>query len=283
MINEHELKDCLKDCLEIPEALVAMAVLADESPKINAAEVPSGLDSSDAGISVQFVTGLFFRPASPVEIHTEAQPPFCVQQRTLIEKISEEDVEAGKIKLDFEEFLGVYRPVTREILIYRRAINRFSKLLSIDAKYLEQIVRLHELCHAIVHLGVFRNEDRKYLDMMPVTDWSSFLEKRHSFFAAVDVETREFLAQLLTWHIINSRILEDSPTLEQAFLTLMQRQSPMYQFDHLLYRQGKNYLCRLLQLLWLCQREGGLFHLPKPECSGRAFLCRQVVEAYLKA
>lgn len=244
--------------------------------------IPFGFNILDAGLSIQLVTGQVFRPVSPYEIHTEAQPPLCALQQMPVEEISKEDVANGKIKLDFEDLLGVYRPVTREILIYRRAINHLSKPLDVDARDIEQIVRIHEHCHALIHLGVFLGGDREDLDMMPVTDWGPFLAKRYSFFAAVDIETQEFLAQILTWSVIKSHILQNSLTLEQIFIILMQKQTPIYQIDPSLYQQITSYLPRMLQLLWLYRRENGLSELRKSECSGRVIPCRQVVKAYLR-
>jgi len=154
--------------------------------------------------------------------------------------------------IPIDKFLGLYKDATREILIYRPNIVSAADRLKCAPTQLEFIVRLHEYCHALAHIGVFRPEFEPTLSDIP-TNWEKFISERNSFFSSLDESAGELLSQLLTWGIL--KVLQprkNAKVLQKVFLTLMDKQRDIYKLDN---PSLKTKLNQHLYLLYLLRKE----------------------------
>lgn len=112
--------------------------------------------------------------------------------------------------LPIDIMYGHYNPLTCEIVIYVKALDRDKALYGATFEDFLYIIRLHEYAHALVHLGIRQEREEAVLFSLNedgITDWYKFLEKRSATFALIDESSHEFLAQALTYAAILS--LED--------------------------------------------------------------------------
>lgn len=139
--------------------------------------------------AAQVVTGTVFRPRSPVEVRMLDH--------------SDPTAELDDDRFDTCRLLGRYIPKEMTIEIYEKQIRRCAATLGVDPDLLREIVLIHELSHALVHLGVLSSEDRDWLNRTTPTDWDVFLQQRTAIFHGIDEFTHEYVAQALTCYVIN--------------------------------------------------------------------------------
>jgi hypothetical protein len=90
---------------------------------------------------------------------------------------------------------------------------------------LERVVVIHELQHALLHLGCTRRLDGG--SNRPTNqDITEHLVERLSFFRTLTSRVREQHAQLGTWHLI-----KDESDIAEVFCTLMKGQPKKYRLD----------------------------------------------------
>ena len=161
-----------------------------------------------------------FRPNSPVEMYSDAQPrfrPLANEPESLI---------------PIDELLGQYNYRKRSIEIFKRNIAYFSNSLACDLTNLEYIVRLHEYGHALFHTGLAWSDEASLMGNYPPgqhTDWKPFLQQRSRAFRSLQSELHEFIAQLLTWMALGVvEPLAERKKLQELFVRLMERQPTKY-------------------------------------------------------
>lgn len=162
----------------------------------------------------------------PKEVFTKDDPPVKLGKRAEI--------------IPIDKFLGLYSPDRQEIIIFQKGIQEASKILHVNPKHLEIIVRLHEWAHAVFHLGVTDNDRLKILK--DDSYWIDVLESSTKLFKEIEIELHEVLAQILTLYCVQN-MKRDSKTLqgnqaleriEQTFYHLSSRQNPEYCINNLL-------------------------------------------------
>jgi hypothetical protein len=114
--------------------------------------------------------------------------------------------------------LGLYDPNTKRIIIFDKGIKRAAEILMASQDDLEQIVRLHEWAHALLHLGLERDEC--LTAMLSDSEWAERSRRRDSWFNALDLKVNEALAQLLVrdglrWLELNARSKTLRPRLTE--------------------------------------------------------------------
>lgn len=162
-----------------------------------------------------------FRPNSPVEIFSDAQPRFRPQAP------EEENL------IPIDEVLGRYNYRRRTIEIFYKNIAYFAEAeLKCDVSSLEYVVRIHEYAHALVHLGVSWDDEpsliRNYTEGQQ-TDWKPFLHTRSGAFRSLRSDFHEFIAQVVSWMVIGVlEPLSERHQLQELFVRLMERQPAKY-------------------------------------------------------
>ena len=110
--------------------------------------------------------------------------------------------------IDFESVLGIYRPASFDIVIYRRGVLWAADTLHISEAAIFSVVAIHELSHWAVHcLGPSK----------------SFTFDTAQF-TAIGADTHEMLAQLMTFWVATLR----HGAFQDAFERLNRRQSDRY-------------------------------------------------------
>jgi hypothetical protein len=162
-----------------------------------------------------------FRPNSPLEVFSDAQPRFRPQSQ-----------EEEKL-IPIDELLGQYNYKKRSIEIFAKNIIHFAESeLKCDVGSLEYIVRIHEYAHALLHLGVSWDDEplliRNYTEGQR-TDWKPFLRARSRAFKSLRSESHEFIAQLISWVALGvAEPLSERKQLQELFVSLMKRQPAKY-------------------------------------------------------
>ena len=162
-----------------------------------------------------------FRPNSPLEVFSDAQPRFRPQSQ-----------EEEKL-IPIDELLGQYNYRKRSIEIFAKNIIHFAESeLKCDVGRLEYIVRIHEYAHALLHLGVSWDDEpsliRNHTDGQQ-TDWKPFLQTRSVAFRSLRSDFHEFIAQVISWMVIG--VLEplgERNQIQDLFVRLMERQPKKY-------------------------------------------------------
>lgn len=154
------------------------------------------------------LTGLSWRAGQiPEVINSEEDPPY------------EWDPRRELIPID--DYLGLYNPVSRRIILWNKGIESAATVLRCAAKELEHIVRYHEFGHAIVHLGFDKSGGQCDLAQ----------------FRSIDRRIQESLAQLLAFEGMTIRIGSASDDEERSVWLKMRdtvlpslesRQPPQY-------------------------------------------------------
>lgn len=137
------------------------------------------------------------------------------------EKDQEESIQ--ETQLGILDLLGNYSPLEIKIRLYPEAICELAALAGWDATLLTQKVLIHEIGHAMVHIGT-STEFRDKND-------AKILIKRNRFFASTNETAHEFLAQSFTWITINESSFLKSRKVEllKIFSDLSITQPRMYQ------------------------------------------------------
>jgi hypothetical protein len=200
--------------------MVALRALAQDGPPIRRG--PSqGHACADPPLLVQEANLEVFRPSSPAEVYSTDQPAFSPRSPE----------EENWIPIDV--LLGRYEAGRRTIKIFYRNVWKYaSSHLRCRPADLEYVVRVHEYCHALVHLGASWLEQAPLLEP-PLgavhTDWKSFLRARAKAFRSLPRDTHELLAQVLCWVAIGTLQPHAwANDLQEVFLALMSRQPPEY-------------------------------------------------------
>lgn len=160
---------------------------------------------ADTLFEVLTQSGWVMRKLPPI-LESNEEPPAWRTRAACNQHCMPEEGFEGPI--DFESVLGIYRPESLDIVIYRRGVLWAADTLSLPEVAIFSVVAIHELAHWAVHcLGPSR--DFKYDTAM---------------FNAVGADTHEMLAQLMTFWVAALR----HGAFEKAFNQLNNRQSPRY-------------------------------------------------------
>lgn len=226
---------------EWAEAMVAAHVLAG-GPLRRGRSRPL-LCLQHPAVLIQAALQETFRPTSPVEVYSDHRPDFAPQTAEQEEWIP------------IDILLGCYEPSSREIKIFIRNIIHFADtVFKRNPSDVEFIVRLHEYAHAILHLGVFWEEEDELIRQYPPdkeTDWQAFLEGRTAAFYNVPEEVNEWVAQLLVWITLDAVGPEERrEELQEVFLTIMEKQPPHYKLCDEVLKRAAQGDCTVL-LSWL--------------------------------
>jgi hypothetical protein len=176
----------------------------------------------------------------PAEDRTEDDPP--VEPR--------EDAEI----IPIDECLGHYSPDRQRITIFQKGIRQVSNIFQVDSLHLEYIVRMHELAHALFHLGVTQDDNQRI--WKEGSYWTSFLRDSTSVYMEIESGLHERLAQILTLHCVqdlkkNARTDEGKKILERiegTFHRLASCQPPEYQIRDLV-DVPRSRICKSVSLL----------------------------------
>jgi hypothetical protein len=99
-------------------------------------------------------------------------------------------------EIAIDGLLGLYTPSTHGITIFRRGISRVAEILKASKDDLTQIVQLHEWAHALLHIGLERE------DCVSVardqSQWAERIGWMDKWFNGLDPVLHERLAQVLT-------------------------------------------------------------------------------------
>lgn len=162
-------------------------------------------------------------PHPPPAIFTDEEPPI---------PLASVDFDHDLIPID--NLLGVYDADKQQVKIFTRAISMCARALRLSEADLQFKVRVHELGHALVHLGTSTVPE----------NWQSFLSQRRKLFAAIDAKAHEVLAQLVA-----CCILKDDAGGRKVFLALMEREPEEYRLSANEQDLSAEDLTKLLQLL----------------------------------
>jgi len=162
------------------------------------------------------------------------------------EKIDQQfmqDLEEGNISTDA---LGTYSPTERLITIYLKKIEAVSNKYQIDEKSLQMVVRIHEFCHALVHLGVRPAEANDKLNGIDQktgeTDWETFIHDRTTIFHQLSDKKHEQVAQAMTYASIScSKLLSPLECKDylRAFEDFEPHQPSIYQLSDTVKSQSQ--------------------------------------------
>lgn len=127
---------------------------------------------------------------------------------------------------------GQYDPNARSIVIFRDQIAQHANSFGAEPHELEEIVRIHELAHAVIHLGSRVDDVHDHLSrfgQFKITDWPTFVHTRTSWFSTFSTELHEFLAQALTYTALcKLSSPQRSERLRKVFDSLESKQSRHY-------------------------------------------------------
>ncbi len=140
----------------------------------------------------------------PSEIKSNEEPPIRLGKR----------VDA----IEIDGVLGLYTPATQQIIIFRKGIVRVADILEVREHDLTFVVQLHEWAHALVHVGL--SEDERLRLLGDESLWPNCLNDATTLFEELDPELHERLAQILTFHGLES--MQAAATLPEA-LTALER------------------------------------------------------------
>lgn len=194
-------------------------------------------------VILQGVMGLSMTPSGPVEFFSDDRPISSSKQQS-------DDL------IPIDEVLGRYISKERKIEIFKKNIEHYEKTVFLCYnKELEYLVRIHEYAHALVHLGTSFEVDRSLLLEYPQgekTNWTEFEDKRDQLFSAVDTQSHEFLAQILTWSTIKALTANPrTEALRDVFLALMEKQPEDYRVSIDILEMVTNEKIRfMLEWLW---------------------------------
>jgi hypothetical protein len=123
----------------------------------------------------------------PGEIKSNEEPPINIDDKSEI--------------IPIDECLGLYEPSKFEITVFNKGIKGASRITNRKSSDLECIVRLHEWAHAIIHIGM-KKEDR--LRVFKEKDyWDKHLTQATAIFNSIETKLHELLAQLFTYYSLN--------------------------------------------------------------------------------
>jgi hypothetical protein len=117
--------------------------------------------------------------------------------------------EEGLLPLDV--VFGNYNPDSRLITIYEKNIVHHAKRLGWDPCLLMAVVRLHEGAHALVHLGLPTSLETWLMSPRggaKQTSWEAYSGLRTAWFRSLDSVCHEYLAQAISYSVLNSLIGE---------------------------------------------------------------------------
>jgi len=138
--------------------------------------------------------------------------------------------------IPIDEYLGLYEPADRKITLFSQGIHDTAERLNCNPMHLNQIVKLHEYAHALLHLGLTA-EQRQQIVKNPQE--SDVFCACTALFQNIDNVLHENLAQLLTLHALqksanDATIPQAQKTLAKiidTFHALAQRQPNEYRID----------------------------------------------------
>lgn len=112
--------------------------------------------------------------------------------------------------------LGLYEPDTQQITIFSKGVARAAQVLGCQPDHLRLVVRIHECAHALLHVGLTKDDRLRVTENGSV--WRESLKQATNWFKSLDPELHERLAQLLTYHGLRS--VETDAQLTRAKATL---------------------------------------------------------------
>ncbi|MBI3934998.1 MAG: hypothetical protein HY316_09930 [Acidobacteria bacterium] len=159
----------------------------------------------------------------PSEIDSEEEPPIRLGKNVEM--------------IPIDGLLGQYSPATIQITVFRKGIQLVADITKLREHDLLYIVRLHEWAHALMHVGLERQErERLTLDE---SLWPTYLNLATAGYLRLDGALHERLAQLLVWYGLQgmgqaATVPEAKVALVrigEAFKTLTHRCPLEYQID----------------------------------------------------
>lgn len=150
----------------------------------------------------------------------------------------------------------------RRIEIYKPRISLCAKRLGVEEKELELVVVIHEIMHALLHLGCAPRSE-----MLPDLDLQVFLKDRLDHWnelSGTNTPSRvlELHAQLGSWHILRPHHAVRTAGLVKVFRELMQHQPEEYRVSDKLLNTAP---CALWA--WSCHARR---HYPEDICTSEA-------------
>jgi len=97
-----------------------------------------------------------------------------------------------------DHFLGTYEPETLQITIFQKAVEQVAAALKVRAADVKFVVRLHEWGHALLHLGLTRDERDRIIQDEAL--WPNHLATATEWALDLDPSLHERLVQLLVHH-----------------------------------------------------------------------------------
>lgn len=132
--------------------------------------------------------------------------------------------------------LGFYNWRTQVITIFSKGILRVAEILAVSPDDLKRVVQLHEWAHALLHIGLEREDCVLVLDE---SQWAKRIGPMNTWFSTLDPNLHESLAQLLTqqglrWLKREARIPKAQKAIDRitsVFEQLMLRSPAPYRID----------------------------------------------------
>ena len=124
----------------------------------------------------------------PTQIESDEEPPIRLSDHLDI--------------IPIDGVLGQYNPDKQQITIFRKGMQRVTEALNMRKDDLTFVVLLHEWAHALVHIGLL--EDDRLRVTRDDSLWPRCLEEATTTYEGLEPELHERLAQLLTFHGLQS-------------------------------------------------------------------------------
>jgi hypothetical protein len=141
--------------------------------------------------------------------------------------------DAGPEVTPIDGYLGLYDPVEMRIIVFSKGIGEAAALLKRREPDLRYVVRIHEYAHALLHLGLTRQQHH---DLLSRPEAVLPGQQALSVFRSIDDGVHDILAQLLTFRALRRAFKE--ATIEQARSAV---QSTLGTFGILAKRQPVEY------------------------------------------
>lgn len=181
----------------------------EKMPHEELAEVANAIhefESTHPWSVLKGITGLALERGSVGEQMTGSKPPMEIAPNAEI--------------IAIDQCLGLYKPLRKQIVLFRRGIEAAAKILKCEAQDLQHVVRYHEWGHAILHAAT--DKDGRECDLRNYNQ--------------IDERVHESLAQLLAWRAIeqnardsrNARVQRRWKRIQDIFTDLEARQPLAY-------------------------------------------------------
>lgn len=161
---------------------------------------------------------------APHLTHSSKEPPLKLGKKTEL--------------IPIDRYLGLYEPHRTHITIFDKGVTRAAKSIRCKtARDLEYVVTLHEWAHALVHIGLEKEEaSRAFLEEK---FWGENFEEWTVRYDSIERTLHERIAQLLTFHSL--KMLAETARYDESravfnrmmdcFWVLNARQSRDYRID----------------------------------------------------